>query len=223
MRDSLSHALIRISKKILEVHPVDRFLLISKNGEGKFSDRAEEDFESYKCHMMDLPTLRQSTLDTCGPVAVQLILEYHGIDARERDLDKALKVGPSGTSVENIVKYLKSEGFKVEAKEGSTIDEIKGLVDDGVPSIVDLQAWPDKPSKGWEDGWGEGHYAVAVGYTDKHVIFSDPSSIYDTYLTYEELDRRWHDTDGKIKLDHYVIIPRGKRPVYLHNHVIHMD
>lgn len=224
MRRCLSHALAMVSKSLKKdtVRPVDRFLLIDKDRDGKLSHSEEKGFESHKCHMIDLPSLRQSTTSTCGPLAVQLILEYYGIDARERDLAKSMGTGPGGTTVGEMEGYLKKKGFDVEVKEGATIDEVKGLINDGVPAILNLQAWPEAYSKGWEDGWKDGHYVVAVGYTDKHILFSDPSSVYDTYLRYEELDRRWHDTDGKNRLDHYIIIPTGKKPVYRYNRVEHM-
>jgi len=182
--------------------------------------------KTFESKIIDFPTLRQTWTYSCGASAVQVMLLYYGIDKREGQIIKKVDTTEEGTERENIIAYFKSFGFKVEEDQNYTIDDLKEFVDKNLPVMIALQAWVDDPVvDGWEKGWDNGHYVVVTGYTDSHIIFSDPSSVYDTYLTYEEFEERWHDV-GKTpddKLVHYAMIPYGKVPNFHSNLFIHMD
>jgi len=208
-----------------EIHPVKKWLLIDPaDGEGYLNETGEvrsdsPNVEKIQCTIIGFPTLRQAYTYDCGASAVSTILQFYGYDEREEQAMKGMKTDKSGTSITHIVDYFKKHGFQVVAKS-STVDEIKGWIDQCLPVILSLQAWPDNNTDGWQDKNTSGHYVIAVGYTDQHIICSDPSSVYDSYIPYAELDRRWHDEDdGKI-YDHYVIVPSGQAPVYEHNRIM---
>lgn len=174
----------------------------------------EKDLKTKK--LIEFPEFRQAYVYDCGASAFQCILAFFGIDEREEVLLDKLDVSEDdGTSIDNIKRVAKEE-YEIETKElkDLTIDSLKKLLDKDVPVLMLIQAWPDEEKKDideWEDEWEEGHYVIAVGYTDKEIIFEDPSMVVRTYIPFNELDKRWHDVDvtpkGKEKiLDHWGMI-----------------
>ncbi|MBU2236000.1 C39 family peptidase, partial [Patescibacteria group bacterium] len=93
--------------------------------------------------------------------------------------------------------------------------DIKKFINKKIPVILLVQAWTNIKNVNWEKDWIDGHYVVAIGYDKNKIYFEDPSSISRTHLTYNELIKRWHDTDcdGK-KYVNYGIAVYGKKPVY---------
>jgi predicted double-glycine peptidase len=179
-----------------------------------------------KAKLTDFPSLRQVYSYSCGASALQVLTMFYGYDMREGQIIEKIGTTEEGTERENMIKFLKKLGFKVEERQKYTIDNLKNFINKNMPVIIPLQAWVGDDFKpGWEKGWDNGHYVVVMGYTDDHIIFSDPSSIYDTYLSYEELDLRWHDVGmtPKDKLDHYAIVPYGKKQEFHSDVFIHMD
>ncbi len=166
--------------------------------------------------LIEFPEFRQAYVYDCGASVFQCILAFFGIDEREEVLLDLLDVSEDdGTSIDNIKRVAKEE-YEIETKElkDLTIDLLKKLLDRDVPVLMLVQAWSDEEKEDideWEDEWEEGHYVIAVGYTDKEIIFEDPSSVVRTYVPFNELDKRWHDVDvtpsGKEKiLDHWGMI-----------------
>ena len=79
-----------------------------------------------------------------------------------------------------------------------SIDELKGYIDNGIAVILDIQAWHfEEEGKAYDytDEWEDGHYVTAYGYTDTTIKLKDPSSLTNRELTFEELEKRWHDVD----------------------------
>jgi predicted double-glycine peptidase len=182
--------------------------------------------QAYQVKIIDFPSLRQTYTFSCGASAIQVMMLYYGFDKRENAIIEEVGTTKDGTKPESIVDYFKNNKFKVSAHENFTIDKIKTLIDEKIPVLVVLQAWVEEPApKDWEKLNENGHYVVVIGYTDRHIVFSDPSNIYDTYLTYEDFEKRWHDIsiDKSEFFDHYAIIPYGIKPSYKGNYVEHMN
>lgn len=205
-------------KTKFDIKPMSCFLVVDpKDDEGyiRYTDKDIPDkFKKYKCTLIEFPKLRQAFQYSCGASAAQMIMEFYGYDENEKAIMESLKTKESGTTIDPVVRYFKKKGFKVEDGEG-TVDDIKKWIDKCVPVILTIQAWGDEDKKSYK-GYKDGHYVVAVGYTDEHIVFSDPSSVYGAYLTYDELDKRWHDIDedASDKIEHYMVVPHGKDPVY---------
>lgn len=166
--------------------------------------------------IINFPEFRQAYVYDCGASAVQAILAFFGIDEREEIILQQLRTDEnSGTSISNIKRVLNNE-YNIKTKEFNnlTINSLKKLLNKNIPVLMLIQAWPDEKKKSieeWENEWEEGHYVIAVGYTDKEIIFEDPSSVVRTYIPFEELDKRWHDSyflpSGKEKIiDHWGMI-----------------
>ena len=68
------------------------------------------------------------------------------------------------------------------------------------------------------------NYVVCIGYSSDRIIFEDPSSYTRTYLSFNELEERWHDRDDNNKKDpeSVSIVIKGK-PKFKSNKIVHMD
>ena len=163
--------------------------------------------------MLDFPRLRQVHKYDCGAIVTQAILEYYGFDVREDKIIKIAKTNRKGTSPKGIIRILRKYKLKPKIHK-FTIEQVKKFISRGHPVILLVQAWTDKQKVNWEKDWTDGHYVVAIGYDKKKMYFEDPSSVFKIYLTFEELEKRWHDSDSRIKNKRYVhmgIVFSGKK------------
>lgn len=177
-----------------------------------------------RAKLLPFPLFRQSTPNDCGVTATQMILAWAGIDVRADRL--RLAVGQTeelGTPPQGILKALDRQGIKYR-KGTLAVADLRQAIDRGHPVLVVLQAWPEEIPVDWSAFSDHGHYAIVIGYDQSGFIFADPSSIYRTFLSSEELEQRWHDLgdDGEV-YDHFgiEIIAKPDRE-YDHQHVIPM-
>lgn len=173
--------------------------------------------------LLILPQLHQTYGYDCGANALETVLVYYGIKVREDQIIKDAKTSEKGTSLSGILNVVKKYGLKMDCRP-MTIEDVKKYIRQKIPVILLLQAWTKQKDVVWEKNWVDGHYAVAVGYTEDKMIFEDPYSFERTYLTYDELEKRWHDVDttGK-KYFNYGIAIFGKKPQFKRDTLVHMD
>ncbi|MFH1451699.1 MAG: cysteine peptidase family C39 domain-containing protein [archaeon] len=169
-----------------------------------------------------LPQLRQTFEYDCGAKALQTVLVYYGIEEREDKIIKYAKTSKKGTSINGILAVVKKYHLKSVSRQMS-IEEVKKFIDKKVPVILVLQAWTKKKRNNWESDWADGHYVVVIGYTKNKILFEDPYSFKQTYLKYDELEKRWHDIDKNKKYFHHGIAIFGKKPKFKRNKIVHMD
>jgi len=173
--------------------------------------------------ILRLPELRQSYDYDCGANALESIFQYYGLDIREDIIIKEAKTKKPGTPPEGIINSIKKHGLKCRSGE-FTLEQLKKFIDRKIPVILLIQAWTDQKKVNWKKDWKDGHYVVAVGYDKKKIYFDDPCSVFTAYLTYDELEKRWHDIDTKRKkYIHFGIAVYGKKPVFNLKKKIHMD
>ncbi|MBN2498911.1 MAG: N-formylglutamate amidohydrolase [Deltaproteobacteria bacterium] len=145
-----------------------------------------------------LPSLRQTYDFDCGVKALQTVFAYYGTEIREDKLLLELEADrQEGTSVGNMIAAAEARGFKVEAGEHWSVEDVKRYVDQGHPVIVLLQAWAEevKSLEDWRRDWDDGHYAIVMGYNENVLFFEDPASFHRTWLREKEFLARWHDLD----------------------------
>ena len=177
-------------------------------------------------HIMDFPSLRQTYVYDCGANAVQSILTYYGDDMKESEIMEAMGTTPEdGTDYRRILKFFQEKGFKVKARKNLTLELLRKLIELGIPVMLPVQAYRDKPDITYKDDKDDGHWVVAIGYTENAVIFCDPSSVLDTFMTIKELEERWHDEAPQTGefLEHFGVLIYGKNPFYHEGDIIHMD
>jgi predicted double-glycine peptidase len=174
-------------------------------------------------HRINFPSLRQSYTYSCGSLACQTILIYYGFDIREGTLINEMDVDESGVNPSAIRKALEKRGLKVTVQINQTIEDLKKYIDQKIPVIVDVQAYPRKQKEGWEDDVKNSHYAVVIGYSDTAILFSDPADVNYSYLANEAFMRRWHGLEENgDSCRGWVMVPHGLSPVYDCDRVIQM-
>lgn len=181
--------------------------------------------------LLDFPELRQFYNYDCGVTALQQVLIYYGLEKREDELIQLLGTKPTykiehGTKMTKIVDVAKYYGLEANILKNTNINKIKELLDNDTPPILLIQAWRDYSvdNLDWKKDYKDGHYVVAVGYNDNCIFFEDPASVTRTYLTYDELELRWHDLDdsNNKKLEHYAIVIEGEKR-FKSDYIVHMD
>lgn len=172
----------------------------------------------------NFPEFRQVFNYDCGAAAMEAILMYYGFDVPEKKIIKIAETNKHGTRVSGLLKVAKKFGLKYKSCT-LDIDDLKKNIDEGKPTILALQAWLKKDVKDWSKHWADGHYVVAIGYDANKFYFEDPSATIRTYLTFKELEERWHDLDAMTnkKFYHLGITFYGKKPKYKLNEAVHMD
>ena len=173
--------------------------------------------------ILEFPTLRQTYNYDCGAKVMEAVLAYYGVDINEEKIINLARTTKKGTPVEGLINVAKHFKLKCESKK-LNISDLKKFIDKKVPVIILIQAWPIRKVKDWKKNWKDGHYVVVIGYDKNKIYFQDPSSISRTYLSYKELEERWHDIDlreGK-KYIKFGIIINGRRK-YSSKKFLHMD
>jgi len=165
--------------------------------------------------LLDFPNHRQGTKYFCGVDAVESVLEYYDIDWREADLAEILDATPEdGTSAMRMVQFLGTQGLQIEQRENMTINDLKNYLNKDIPVIMMIQAWGDD-GKNYTDDWDDGHYVVAIGYTNDKILFGDPATYYEvSYIPNNELMARWHDEDRKKRYVHWGCACYGMKPKF---------
>jgi predicted double-glycine peptidase len=143
-----------------------------------------------------IPVVDQETNFSCGAAVLMAVFRYFRVGPRtEEEVRKLAKTNSKdGTETENIIKVCHKFGLKTKAKHNMDKQDLKDWLDQKKPVIVLLQAWGNPRYYKTKES---GHYAVAIGYDEKNVIFQDPS-IHEKsrgHIPWKEFIKRWHDKD----------------------------
>jgi predicted double-glycine peptidase len=167
--------------------------------------------------MINLHISRQTFDFDCGAKALQTVMAYYGIDIREDELIKELGTGKDGTRVDKIISFAEERGFRVEARQGWTLRDVKHYIDKKHPVIVLLQAWADiyMTLKDCRNDYDDGHYAIVIGHVRGVLLFEDPASFRRTWLREYEFLARWHDLDSgrNQKYEQFGMVLLGREPM----------
>ncbi len=175
--------------------------------------------------MLAMPDVRQHTVYACGAAALQAVLGYYGIDARQDTLMQKLGTDPKiGTRWWEIERIAGEYGLKAADQEHMTLADLVRFIDRGIPVIIALQAWVEVPAgapKAWEERTEDGHYLVTTGYDETNIYFEDPAMFGIGYIPRAELDARWHDFDEYgWRLEHFGIAFESPKGLYDYEHTL---
>lgn len=208
-----SGALIALVTVVTTVQPV-----------GAAGDILKNQSPKEPSNLIRVPMTRQATDYTCGVAALQSVFMFFGDEILESVLSKNLKADPKeGTAYQQIVRVAKSKGYTVEVFKNMTLESLKSLIDKGKPVIVLIQAWPERKVN-YETDWEDGHYVVAIGHDKENIYFMDPSTLGNyTFIPIKEFLTRWHDTDSKVKLEHFGMLVEKPQPIYKPSAILKME
>lgn len=150
----------------------------------------------YRGKLLDVPNIRQRYTYDCGPSALYGVLLYYGYKTTVDAVGRACRTTRAGTSIEHLAAAARFYNLEVDSRR-MTLPEVLAYLDQGIPTILDLQAWSDHPNPSWRQTWNEGHYVVAIGYSSKDIVFMDPYAKDRAYLSQDKLHERWHDEDSR--------------------------
>jgi predicted double-glycine peptidase len=159
-------------------------------------------------HMLrGVPDVMQHNNYTCGVASAQCVLQYYGQWGYQDEMGKAMgTTSAQGTHPVHITQYLTKQGLDAKIVEGMSLGDLEKVVDEGALTIIDYQAYRDKPSIDYATDWEDGHYSVVVGYDKSKIYIEDPSMLGSVgFLGREELETRWRDYE----------LENGKRRPYV--------
>lgn len=163
-----------------------------------------------------VPMTRQSRDYTCGTAALQSVLAYYGEEFREDELEKKLKSNSKdGTAYLEMARFALDRSFQVDIVKEMKLERLKADIESGLPVICLIQAWSDRSSVDYKHDWDDGHYVVAIGFDTNNIYFMDPSTLGNyTYIPISEFLSRWHDTDGKERLQNFGMVISKDPPAF---------
>ena len=179
--------------------------------------------------ILDFPELRQTYNYDCGASALQSVLVYYGVEEKEGNLFQKLETSENdfnlvGAKLYKIIEVAQSYGLDAKLIDNGNIQFIIDNINKGIPVILLIQAWKEDDNIDWTTDFEDGHYVVAIGYTDDKIIFEDPADFHRNFIYKDDLLDRWHayDDDDKLSYKHYAIIIEGT-PKYKKNKISAME
>lgn len=174
--------------------------------------------------LIRVPLSRQATDYTCGASALQSVLGYYGENVREAALAKQLRSNyEAGTRYQDIARIAKKRGYSVSIIRNAKLENLKALLDKGIPAICLIQAWPERHVN-YKDDWDDGHYVVAIGYDENNVYFMDPCTLGNyTFIPTSEFLDRWHDRTTGERLVHFIMTVTKPKPAFDPEAIVKME
>jgi len=134
-------------------------------------------------------THQYQTWNNCGPATVTTALTYYGRTERQAEAARFLKPDPEDKNVSPnaMAAYVRQLGYGVTVRVGGAFDDLKRLLTNGFPVIIEKGFEPDP-----DDGW-MGHYVLLTGYDDARQRFITNDSYLgpDRPVAYAEIDQYW--------------------------------
>jgi hypothetical protein len=186
----------------------------------------------------DFPRTRQMNHYDCGRELAYAMLEYYEIHESFDDFCKRIHTDQVGTPVQSIIDALNSYGLEAKLAEPMSLDELKKSIDQDIPVMLMLPAHAPEGTD-YTKTEEYGHFVGALKYYNYDdplcpqelrvskeeggvVVFEDPYAPNKMYMTYRELERRWHDIDTDNRLTtHLAIVVKGPKPADLRK-IVHM-
>jgi len=137
---------------------------------------------------LDVPYAKQSTLYSCGPTSLKMLLAYFGIHAGEDELIHCLQTDEqNGTDHAPIVAELEGRGLHCTHTANASFDDILNALEARLPVLVNYINPHNK----------YGHFAVVIGATHDHIVLNDPKNGEGFSLKRDEFEELWVDGQGE--------------------------
>jgi hypothetical protein len=144
---------------------------------------------------------------SCGPNLMREIILYKkGLDIPESDLiDISSCSKEYGTSVKAMIALADNFNLKYYIKHNSTISDLVYSINKNNPVIILIQEGQNYKSKDWSKIWNKGHYVGINGFDEqkKEIFYYDPLYGKTKAISYQNLDKVWHDKDLENIYEHF--------------------
>ena len=132
--------------------------------------------------MLDIPLISQwgipsdeRYINDCGPATVAMVLEYYHkrgtLTADQLAAETPLRQSDTGLMPIELVKLLARHGVSSHVRTGVTLDQIRKEIDALRPVICLIEY---RYILGRLDRDPSGHFVLAEGYDDTHIVMDDP-------------------------------------------------
>ena len=130
---------------------------------------------------MDVPYISQEGAgarrfrNDCGPACVEMLRRYYGLEPLQVDqLSAASSLArfDNGLTVLELQALAQRFGLKMDFRADLTVDILEMILDAGKPVICLINYSYIKARQNQADRFG--HFVVATGYDDDHIIINDP-------------------------------------------------
>ena len=177
--------------------------------------------------LLDFPILKQRNSYNGVISAVNSILIYYGDDCKEDELISKLKntestltINRQLSTINNITNFFIEKDYSITPKQ-MNVNDIINYINDDIPVMLFIQSWGN--IENYIDEWNYGHYVVAIGYTSNKILFEDPKLSNIGYLSFKELEQRWHFKEDETKYINFGISIKGGKPKFNKNKWIKID
>ncbi|MCK5473798.1 MAG: C39 family peptidase [Candidatus Aenigmarchaeota archaeon] len=135
--------------------------------------------------MLKIKPFKQ-TKGYCGPASLKMLLSYYGIDKSEDYLAKLVGASrETGCGEDGLMDAGKKLGFKAYSKVESSIEELKELIEKGIPVMV-----------AWFSPEENGHYSLVIGFEKNKIVMNDPHFGKEIKMDIKQFLIRWFDFDN---------------------------
>lgn len=126
--------------------------------------------------------------NNCGPATLGMYLSYYGRADGQRLIAPFTKPDPEDKNVSphELAAYVSSIGMNVIVRENGTLDQLKAILANQMPVIIETAFNPPRAKSGWM-----GHYKLLVGYDETQFTFMDSYNGPDQKISFTEVDNDW--------------------------------
>lgn len=162
----------------------------------------------------------KGTQNDCGPASVAMILGYFGLAVTTDAVYEKTGAGAGLIGIAQMEKAIKALGYTTYRKVQSSLDEIRKVLDSGLP-VIALVHYGSMGS-GRQDDYTGAHFLVVRGYKDGGFYLNDPN-FWDSmrskgenwFIAESTFLKAWNDAakDGNQARSFQVINPKaGQTP-----------
>jgi len=126
--------------------------------------------------------------NNCGPATLGMYLSYYGRADGQRLIAPFTKPDPEDKNVSphELAAYVSSIGMNVIVRENGTLEQLKQIMANEMPVIIETAFDPPRAKQGWM-----GHYKLLVGYDEAQFTFMDSYNGPDQKISFAEVDNDW--------------------------------
>lgn len=142
--------------------------------------------------MIKVPFFLQELKSSCFPACLRMILSFYGIQTQEKELRDLCDVSEGrGATWFGAKDAAGSFGLNFKMKVNATIEELKNLVENGVPVIVGVDIF----DLGWDKHQG---HTIIILQINNELIYHDPQRGREMKMAKEKFIAIWKKRDNRL-------------------------